>query len=190
MISAALLPLIMILFFSLGWLLIYCLKRNGAILKRGLIVTTIVILFLVHPTLMELNFSMFNCYPLDILTDREIEAKSYLVRDFNIECWESKHLFSSLSIGIPMFSIWIFGAPLFGFIILYRNKDNLDSSHMLMRYRMLYNGLKSEVFYWEFVNTFRKMWIICVNVFFSTFSEEIRALLALSVMLIILKIQD
>ena len=40
----------------------------------------------------------------------------------NVVCWERDHWISALAIGVPIFAIWVIGAPLFGFIILFRNR--------------------------------------------------------------------
>ena len=54
---------------------------------------------------------------------------------------------------------------------------------------MLYQGYRPKVFYWEFVNTFRKVLILCWSIFLSTETAIYRILLSILVLIIILRIQ-
>ena len=67
-------------------------------------------------------------------------------------------------IGVPTLIIWVVGAPLLVFIVMVRNKDNLNKPYMQKYLLLLYQGLKPEVFYWEFINTFRKLLVPIINV--------------------------
>lgn len=50
---------------------------------------------------------------------------------------------------------------------------------LFVRYKMIYQGLKPEYFYWEFVNLLRKALIVILNVSFSTFSNMFKDMLCL-----------
>ena len=63
--------------------------------------------------------------------------------------------------------LWTIGAPVFAFFILYKNKARLNEESMLYRYRMLYQGTRTKVFYWEYVNVARKVTLIAINTFMS-----------------------
>ena len=86
--------------------------------KRSIIVTTVVILFLIHPTLTEMTFSMFKCY--------EVDGVNYLERDFTLECWTSDHITWALGLGIPMIVLYVLGIPMLGLCILRVNKAKLE----------------------------------------------------------------
>ena len=86
--------------------------------------------------------------------------------------------------GVPMILIWSLGIPLAAFIILYRNRHNLESTEVKKYYLMIYQGLKNDRFYWEFVNTGRKVLILSINVFLSRESLFYR-LLSITVLLTI-----
>ena len=83
-----------------------------------------------------------------------------------------------------MILIWSLGIPLAAFIILYRNRHNLESTEVKKYYLMIYQGLKNDRFYWEFVNTGRKVLILSINVFLSRESLFYR-LLSITVLLTI-----
>lgn len=53
---------------------------------------------------------------------------------------------------------------------------------------MIYQGLRPEFFYWEFVNLLRKAFIVIVNVALSTFPSIFKAMLCLMVLLIFWRI--
>ena len=54
---------------------------------------------------------------------------------------------------------------------------------------MLYQGLKIDRFYWEFINTTRKAVLLCLPAFMSTASLNYKVLSATTIMLIILRVQ-
>ena len=75
-----------------------------------------------------------------------------------------------LSWSIPMLIVWVFGCPLVALYFLFRNRHQLNNTTIQKYFIVLYQGLKDDRFYWEFVNTFRKVLIVCINVFLSSYS--------------------
>jgi hypothetical protein len=73
-----------------------------------------------------------------------------------------------------MFLFWVLGAPLIGFFILFLNKERLEDPVFSGYFRMLYMGLKSKIFYWEFCNSIRKFFLILINVFLSIYEGSIK----------------
>mmetsp|Transcript_17094 Transcript_17094/g.19717 ORF Transcript_17094/g.19717 Transcript_17094/m.19717 type:complete len:116 (+) Transcript_17094:64-411(+) len=89
-----------------------------------------------------------------------------------------------------MFAVWVIGSPLLAFYILFRNRRHLEEGAIRNYMLVLYQGLRPEVFYWEFVNTFRKVLILLLNVFLTSFSAHYRILFAIVVLVIILRVQE
>ena len=54
---------------------------------------------------------------------------------------------------------------------------------------VLYQGLKNDKFYWEFINTLRKVGIVTINVFLSPYSQTYKGLTAIVWMIAFLRIQ-
>ena len=54
---------------------------------------------------------------------------------------------------------------------------------------MLYQGLKIDRFYWELINTARKVILLCLPTFMFTVSLNYKILSATTIMLIILRVQ-
>ena len=59
-----------------------------------------------------------------------------------------------------------------------------------MRYRMLYQGLRTRVFFWEFVNVLRKTILISFNVFMPQSEAYMKALCAIALLIVILSLQE
>ena len=156
------LPFVILLFLFVGWAVISkCLskqrtKKDGFYTR--LIMSMIVSLFLVYPSLVKITFSLYNCYELDY-------GETWMIDDLQIRCWKTEHLTWSLIIGIPIFIFWVIGLPLLALRILLQKRPELSQEITLARYKMLYQGLRHEVFYWEFTNTVRKICLISINVF-------------------------
>jgi len=84
-----------------------------------------------------------------------------------MKCYSSEHLLWCGLFAVPMVLLWSVGIPLAAFIILYKNRYNLKSTEVRKYYLMIYQGLRNDRYFWEFVNTIRKVSILGVNVFLS-----------------------
>ena len=59
----------------------------------------------------------------------------------------------------------------------------------MSRYMVFYQGLRPQVYYWEFVNTLRKILLICINVLIPIQNLFLKAALALVMMVFFLRLQ-
>ena len=83
---------------------------------------------------------------------------------------------------------WIIGMPLFGLLMLIKNRKRLRNANVLSKYRILYIGLKSEYYFWEFVNTFRKVSLLILNVFIEYVMYKV--LSSIGLLVVVLFIQN
>ena len=159
---SGMLPLFALILSVIVWTIAYvvCHKRCSN-WKRNVIVTNVVTLFLLHPNLTKQFLSVFECI---YISENEARVKI----DLQMGCFSSQHVLWSLAFAIPMLLIWSIGIPLTAFMILFKNKNNLEETEVKKYYLMIYQGFKTNRYYWEFVNTIRKVGILSVNVFLST----------------------
>jgi hypothetical protein len=54
-----------------------------------------------------------------------------------------------LAVCLPIAIVWIIGFPITIFIILKRNKKNINDPNMIIKYGTFYIGLKENAYYWE-----------------------------------------
>jgi glycosyltransferase involved in cell wall biosynthesis len=156
----ALIPFVCLAITALVWTLLYTtFRKRFRNIKRNIIVSMVVILFLLHPILTKKSFELFQCVEID-------ENESRVVIDLKMKCYSSEHILWSFLLGIPMLIFWGLGIPLTAFIILWYNRYNLDSSKIRKYYLMIYQGLKRKVFFWEFVNTTKKMLILSKYIYY------------------------
>lgn len=99
----AILPLllfggIVLIFLLLSWTLPSWFKD----FKRNVVVSTITILFLMHPTLTDSALGMFQCIDVD-------ENISKVRIDLEIDCFSFDHLKWAFTIGLPMIVVWVIG---------------------------------------------------------------------------------
>jgi len=60
-------------------------------------------------------------------------------------------------LGIPLLMVWVFGWPLFAFLSLYYMKKDFEEGNSKQYFLVLYQGYKTHIYYWEFINIARKM---------------------------------
>eukprot|EP00347_Sterkiella_histriomuscorum_P023122 403335861 len=174
------LGIIFVMFFFLKKLF---LKTSFLQFQRQIIVSCVVLLFAIHPTITRVTSSLFFCMELD-------KKEYWLYTDLEIKCWEGSHLKWSLGIGIPGIILWVVGIPIVSFLYLKRNQQRLDDPIFFEKYKMIYQGLKRKYFYWEYANILRKVFLISVNVFLNLYPNIFKALLSLLTLSIFLRIQS
>ena len=146
------------LFLYVFWQLRFCFKNNYESLKLNLVLSVVVVQFMVYPSLITIFFDLFNCYEIE-------HGETWLTNDLQLRCWGQDHLFWALLIGVPSFLLWIVGIPFVGFRALRMRQNNLDDPITLAQFKVMYQGLKPEFYYWEFVTLIRKLLLISINVF-------------------------
>ena len=92
-------------------------------------------------------------------------------------------------IGVSSIIIWVIATPVLAFIILYRNRDDLDDDKIKQYYLILYQGFTRKAFYWEFVNVFRKVIIIALNTILSLLSVNYRLMMCIIILVVVERMQ-
>ena len=92
-------------------------------------------------------------------------------------------------VGFPSIIIWVIATPVIAFVILYRNRNNLENYAVKQYYLILYQGLTRKAFYWEFVNTCRKIIIIALNAVLSLLSITYRLLMCIILLVFVERLQ-
>ena len=115
-----------------------------------------VFIFLCYPMISNNTFALFSCQFVE-------DGKSYLKRDFNLECWSDEHRKMAMFIGFPIIIVWIIGFPMAVFVALYRRRkflDNIDTERM---FGLFFVGLNNDSYYWEIivVNLRKIIFILC-----------------------------
>ncbi len=112
-------PIALSLLSVIGWWIISI--KKGIKLKnyKAKIISSIVILlFFVHPNIIQLVFETFYCL--------DIDGEQRLKYDLDIKCYKGSHYYWAYGVAIPGMIVWGFGIPLFAFFLLFREQDKID----------------------------------------------------------------
>ena len=139
-------------------------------------------MFLLHPTLVKSAFSLFECQHIE---DDYYKMKAHL----GFDCYSSEHIFWILILAVPSLILWVIGMPLFAFIVLLLNRNSLDSGPVRRIFFVLYQGFKKNTFYWEFINTIRKVLLLLFSTVLSAFPLNYSALVSIAVLVILIHLQ-
>lgn len=167
MVLACLFPLACIVIVALFWGIVHLFRKNIKAMTK-LVTSIIILIFITLPTVTTITFSIYNC--IDIFNNGD----SYLALDMSLQCWANDHNYYAKNFGIPIILVWIVGLPLAAFFILFRKRAKLGEEENLVKYGFLYVGLNHSAFYWEILLHFRKVLMISINVFFTTFKPLYR----------------
>ena len=124
-------------------------NKYFADIKRYIIVSAIVILFLLHPVLTRSGLSIFRCVKID---DNDFRVRV----DINMKCYSVEHIKWCSLLGTTMLLIWGIGIPVSALITMIKLRKTLDTWDVQKYLLMLYQGLKLDRYYWELINTVRK----------------------------------
>ena len=179
------LGIIPIIFISI-WLSIFKVVfiQNPEKFKRWTWVTIITVLFVLHPSLTQYCLKVFKWVDIG-------KGISKVEMDIQTDWWSPIHLKWVFSIGkfilitniaVPMLVVYVIGAPLFAFVVLFKNRHNLNHPNIIKYILLLYQGLRHERFYWEFINTFRKITLLSLEVFIPDKYEIVKALVGVLIL--------
>ena len=88
-----------------------------------------------------------------------------------------------------MILIWVLGIPLFGIIFLTVKRKEILKPKFKKNFLILYQGLKPNRYYWEFVNVLRKVFVMLSNVIIPNEMWSYRIMLAIIFLLCFLRLQ-
>ena len=94
-----------------------------------------------------------------------------------------------LAIGFPILVVWVILTPISALVILSTNIRKDESNKIKQYMLILYQGLKQNRYYWEFVNSLRKVLILMSFSLFIAFAPFYRLMSAIIVLWITLRIQ-
>ena len=150
----AFLPIILFLIVALIWVIVYVInKKYVKNITRNLFVSAISILFLLHPKLTQQSINVFRWIQID-------EGVSVARFDTNLRCYSFGHIKYCILLAIPILLIWVISMPTISLILLFRNRKERKDNKIKQYFLILYQGLRPQWFYWEFVNTLRKILIL------------------------------
>lgn len=181
MVLAIIFPAICIILITAFWVIVGYFRKNTQTATR-LIMSITILIFMTLPAVTTITFAIYNC--VDVFSD----GNTYLALDVSLECWTGNHNFYASNIGIPIILLWIVGLPIIALIIMYCQRKSLADENNIARYGFLYTGLNHNAFYWEILLHFRKVIMICINVFLTTFKPLYRALIGFMLMIIYIEI--
>jgi hypothetical protein len=154
MFLSALLPIILFSVVTVIWLALFLIKRKWILsLERYMVITFISILFLLHPKLAEQSLNFFQWVEID-------KGVRKVSMDTSIDCYSHEHFKWLILIPLPIFLVWVIGFPLMALFLLFKNIHRGESNKVNRYFLILYQGLRKRVFYWEFINSLRKVLIL------------------------------
>ncbi|RHY61649.1 hypothetical protein DYB30_001975 [Aphanomyces astaci] len=131
--------------------------------RAKLVVSVIVIMFLIHPSLTNHLFQMFACTQLG--SDETGAPLYFLNPDLDVKCYTASHYRWMYCVGIPALIGFTLGIPVFALYVVYSCRHNLDDLSTKLEYGFLYIGFRREYFYWEIWVMTRKILVCFIAVF-------------------------
>ena len=135
------------------------------------VLSSTVVAYMFYPTCCKAAFLLISCR--NGLFDGAFT--SYMTDDLEQPCWHTMHASAVMMIGIPTLIVWVIGMPLYIFVVLESHRRKKHNDKIRFRYGMLMEGYDDDYFFWESVIASRKMFVIGVSIFMSSYSVDIQA---------------
>lgn len=159
-------------------------KSHGRKYFNFAIISVIICLFLLQPTLCRIAFAFFAC------TRESINGVHFLESDSNIQCFGIEHLAWSLSLGVLMLLFYVFGVPIAAYYLLRKHVHENSKSKYRNVYSFLYSGYKEQFYYWEVCVVMpRKILFAAISVLLNPFGSDEQAFAGLLVIFTSLLLQ-
>jgi len=143
-------PIMLVTGCGIVWIVLWLRGKKGRKQAAdGFVVSTIALMFLLHPSLCRKVFLLFTC--------RRVDDKSLLLADLQVECGSSKQVVWMLGLGLPTMAAYVMGIPAAAFVLLRKSRGELDEDRQKGRLGFLYLGFRRKCYYWEVVVMMRKV---------------------------------
>ncbi len=151
--------------------------------KRCLIVSVIVVMVILHPTLVRQSMFLLMCV--------NIEDSYYLRKDVQLQCGTVAHNAMVVFVAVPGILIYVFAWPYAVYLLLHRRKHKLHLSGIAghdarATYGFLYRGYAPKRFYWEIIIMLRKTAMVMVATFGLRATVQTQGMIALLVLMLAL----
>ena len=157
----AALPVILLIVCFVFWFAYRYIRRLDAFPFGRTICSLVICSFLVHPNIVAYTFQDFRCV--------DIDGDMRVLDDMEIVCWSNAHTSMTYFVAIPSVVVWGLGIPFVWFIYLFRSKSNIDLIDTREKWGFLFGGYKKEFYFWEIIIVYRKVLIIFISVYVTSF---------------------
>ena len=144
-------------------------QENYSYFKREFPLSFILIYFFFYPTIVKRTFEIYDCEYYDKLG-------YFISTNYSVKCWTSKYKFQTLNYSIPSIIIWAFGVPGIILIFMIKSRKKLQKTDFKLIFSPLFNGYRSNIFYWEFIVIYRKLILISILLFIKSNALQIKGL--------------
>ena len=149
------------------------LKPTFIKMKHNILVSCVVVMVLIHPTLTRRSVELLTCDKIS-----PSSTKQFLRADLEEECWVGRHLNWAVGIGIPFLILYSAGIPIASFYMLYKRKHKLKTDESTVsRFGFLYLGY--QVWWWEIIIMTRKVLMVLIDVVLAPAGVAVQALMAM-----------
>jgi len=122
------------------------------------------VLFLIYPGVSSFIIRHLIC--------REIDGVEVIQTDPSVKCSGDTY-FAFWIVSIILLAVYPFGIPVFFWVSLYRHRDHLENPRIRAQYGFLYGGYKATFWWWELVDMWYKLIMICVLASFGIYQLQL-----------------
>jgi len=127
-------------------------------LRRQFVRLLLFTIFLLYPLVSKTTLGVYNCVT--------VEGVSYLVADFQLNCYDSTWRTYAIIDGVFV-ALYPIGIPLVYSVILYRSMAHMREPETILVLGFLYEAYSGSAWYWELIDMTHKLLLTSVIVFVS-----------------------
>ncbi|CRG93111.1 cysteine repeat modular protein 2, putative [Plasmodium gallinaceum] len=120
----------------------------------------VTLLFFIHTKTTLSMLTLLDCKAI-YYNDKFVEQ--YMSYVPSVKCDLSKNYAKFFILGISGLIVWGIGIPLMSYLVLYKNRKQLHSENILLKYGFLNNGFNFQFWYWESAVFLRKILVLLIS---------------------------
>ncbi|CRH03025.1 cysteine repeat modular protein 2, putative [Plasmodium relictum] len=120
----------------------------------------VTLLFFIHTKTTLSMLTLLDCKSI-YYNDKFVEQ--YMSYVPSVKCDLSKDYAKFFILGISGLVVWGIGVPLMSYLVLYKNRKQLHSENILLKYGFLNNGFNFQFWYWESIEFLRKILVLLIS---------------------------
>lgn len=184
-IISLLLPFLVLSALAIYWLV--TIPNNAAMLKRRLMVSTVIVFYVSYISWVEHLSSALNC----VTISDGFTSDLYWTEDTSVRCFQGSHLALISVLVIPMVVLILLGFPTASAIYLYRKRRAglLEDESVKENFGFMYTVYTEQCVFWECVILIRKAALALVTVFGVSLGGNMQALIAACILIFSLYLQ-
>lgn len=150
------------------------------LIRDGWIISNLLLIYILYPSIVKMSFQMLQA--------QKICHRKMWAMDDTVEYGVGMHGMIIAVVAVPALILYGLIFPCLGMLYIRTKKDRQTNAKVLFRFGLLYSGYAPKFWWWELIIFVRKLTIILIVTFGSSYGQQLH--MAMGVLFVLLYLQE